>query len=447
MIEAGLESINSSLMDYMNSKGPKNIQNMIDRIIEDEYFHKIKIFDKNREILYSSNRNEVGQHITSVSPRYRKTLVPSIVLLEDRGIYAAYKPIVNKQMCQSCHDTKEKILAYLDVEMQLTYAEKSFYTGTSYIILLAIALALLLFFSLLIIFNKLINKPLFQLITAFNEVENGNFDVHLDDKKVDEFGVMNNHFNRMVHNLKTSQREIKELYFEQLQHADKLATLGELTAEIAHEINNPTAIILARADYLSGEVGGNPDLKKYSKDLNAILEQTERISRITKNILRYGRKLPQNFQKIQISEVLKQSLHIIEPRLKKKQIQVEENFKDQNTYVFADPTQLEQIAINLIHNAIDASEYSDKIILKVYLNSENKVVMEVKDYGIGMDEETLKKVFSPFFTTKSEKKGTGLGLFIVKNICDNHNAEIKCESSLGKGVLFKILFNEYLGKE
>jgi len=354
MIEAGLESINSSLMDYMDSKGPKDIQNMIDRIIEDEYFHKIKIFDKNREILYSTNRNEVGQHITSVSPRYKKTLVPAIVLLEDRGIYAAYKPIINKQMCQSCHNTNEKILAYLDVELQLTYAEKSFYTGTSYIILLAIALALLLFFSLLIIFNKLINKPLSQLITAFNEVENGNFDVHLDDKKEDEFGIMNNHFNRMVHNLKTSQREIKELYF-----------------------------VLSRADYLSVEAGGNPDLKKYSKDLNAILEQTERISRITKNILRYGRKLPQNFQKIKISEVLKQSLHVIEPRLKKKQIQVEENFKDQNIFVFADPTQLEQIAINLIHNAIDASEYSDKIILRVYLNSENKVVMEVKDYGIG----------------------------------------------------------------
>jgi signal transduction histidine kinase len=245
----------------------------------------------------------------------------------------------------------------------------------------------------------------------------------------------------MVENIKKSNKKIEEFHFEQLQHADKLVTLGELTAEIAHEINNPTAIILSRADYLSLETNDNPQIKEYSGDIDVILQQTEKISKITSSILRYGRKLPQDFRSIKLCDVIKQGIIVVQPKLSKKSLRIDKQFDEEDCYISGDTIQLEQVIINLLTNAIDASGSGEKILIRLYSNDEGNIILEICDNGIGMDEETTKNIFSPFFTTKSDKKGTGLGLYIVKNICENMNAKINCTSELGKGTTFTIVFN------
>jgi len=137
-------------------------------------------------------------------------------------------------------------------------------------------------------------------------------------------------------------------------------------------------------------------------------------------------------------------LRILEPRLKHKNIQVhteyqcEYNCKD--AIIYADETQIDQMLTNLFNNAIDAMEENGTLIVRAACLPDHSVRLTIQDNGCGMDEKTKKNIFSPFFSTKIHENGTGLGLYIVKNICNNHNAAIACESAVGKGTQFTITF-------
>lgn len=280
-----------------------------------------------------------------------------------------------------------------------------------------------------------------QFIKALDNVEKGNLNVRLPAIRNDEFGKIDKHFNTMVENLDKSNTKIQELHHEQLQHANKLVTLGELTAEIAHEINNPTAILSTRADYLHLEAEDNPDLKDYSEDIDVILKQSERISKITSNILRYSKKLSTDFKRINLISIIEESISIINPKLKKKNIVLQKSFNGKGIYIRGDEVQIEQLLINIIGNASDAVDFRGIIELDVIELDGGMTELSIKDNGPGMTKEISDQIFSPFFTTKEADKGTGLGLYICKNICKNHNAEIKCISSVGKGTTFTIIFN------
>jgi signal transduction histidine kinase len=273
-----------------------------------------------------------------------------------------------------------------------------------------------------------------------DEVEQGNLTVSLPAEKNDEIGMLEKNFNKMVSKLKKSQMQIEEMHFEQLRHADKLVTLGELAAEMAHEINNPAAIIMSRADYLQMESDNNYQLENYKEDLEVILNQTQRVSKITQNILKYSKKLPKNFEKINLIEITNESLKILEPRLNKYNIQLIKNFKMSNATIVGDLTQIEQVITNLVNNGIDAIGQNGEMKIDIESTEKNLIKLKISDNGEGIEEHILDKIFSPFFTTKKGNKGTGLGLYIVKNICKNHNAEIICHSKIGKGTQFIITF-------
>ena len=228
------------------------------------------------------------------------------------------------------------------------------------------------------------------------------------------------------------------MHFEELRRADKLVTLGELTAEMAHEINNPAGIILSRTDYLQMI----PAMHKYKNDLEVIINQVSKISHITKNILQYSRKRSQSFQKIDLVSILNACINFLEPRFLKKNIQLSRKFDEINSQVTGDPLQMEQAFVNLINNAIDALSQNGHLDIHLKRNDDNKLQIMIRDDGIGMDEDTRERIFSPFFTTKNPDQGTGLGLYIVKNICKNHGAEIRCSSSTGKGSTFIITFEQ-----
>jgi len=441
LIDAELEVIKGKLIDCMSSSSNKDVQALIQKMVEDNFFDVVRIHDEKGIVRFGTEKGQIGKKIEDVSPLKGNHEETKIVLLKDKGLFSAHTTIENKPICQNCHNTEKKVLAYLDVESKLTFAERNFFTGTVHTIMLGFVLAILLFIALYYSFNALIDKPVKRLENAFDELEKMNFNVQLPEDKKDEMGSLNLHFNRTVTKLKLSNKKIEELHFEQLQHADKLATLGELTSEIAHEINNPTAIISSRADYLALECEDNDNLKPFAQDLEVILKQTERISKITSNVLRYGRKLKTEFTQLKLADSLEQSLKMVELRIKKHNIELVKEIIDEDKFIYADQLQLEQLFVNLINNAIDASETGKKIVIRTYQNDKNKIIFEIKDEGSGMSEEVRKDIFSPFFTTKSEKKGTGLGLYIVKNICDNLGAEIKCSSVSGKGSSFKVTFN------
>lgn len=444
LLESTLDMLIFSLENMMMTGKDKNVQKIVESIGESKDVEHIRIFSEDGTVLFSSKKGDVGKNIKLLSPHHKfdSNKLPekrNLELSSDFNSYTAMTTIQNKKQCQSCHD--EKIIAYLDVDTYLTRAEKNFFTGSKHIVFLGFAILLVLIFGLIFIFSKFINKPINELLQAFNQVSIGNLSVELPIKYQNEFGELSDNFNNMVKKIKQSQERIDELHFEQLLRADKLATIGEMTAQVAHEINNYSGIIFSRIDYLNLEAQRNPELKKFADDLLAIQNQVEKVSQITKNILRHSKKSEIKKEKVDLIYLINQSTLIFESMFKKKNIDLVKEFSVDKALILGNPNDLEQVIVNIIYNAIDAINTDGKIEINLSKDSEDKFVLSISDNGSGMDENTVNNIFSPFFTTKEKEKGTGLGLYIVKKICDNHNATISCNSKINQGTDFIIKFN------
>ena len=443
MLDATLDIFYTGLEYSMMKSHEKDIQHIVEQISSSRIVDHICLFNKTGTILFSSDTNEVGKNIHVTVPTYfnespdEKHYYP----IENKNIYSTMIPIENRPPCQRCHLEKPAI-AYLNLDTDFTRAEINFYTGSVHIIFLAILVIAVLFFGFYFLFNHFINKRLSSFILALDEVEHGNLAIHIPIKKNDEFGVLEGHFNRMVKHLRGSQDKIEELHSEQLQRADKLVTLGELAAEMAHEINNPAGIIMSRTDYLQMEAQKNKEVRKYTEDLEVILRQTEKISKITGNILKYGRRIPREFNTFNLVQCVENGLNMLEPRLNKKEIHLVKEFDSNTCNIVGDSLQIEQVIINLVNNAIDAMPELGELTVIVQNIATNDCQLVVKDSGCGIDEHALKHIYSPFYTTKSSERGTGLGLYIIRNICKNHGADIDCQSSPGKGTTFTINFHQ-----
>jgi len=441
MLETTLSVIRNCIHNSMLND-EKDVQRIVDRYAGNEHIEHVRIMDDDGVVLYSSNKDEKDINIRQLAPSHTppdEIKERKIEILRDEKIYYASEPILNAPSCQKCHGN-EDVIAYLDIDTHFSKAETRFYTGSFHVIFLAIVMTGVLLAGFITFFNLFINKPLKKVITALNEVEGGNLDTNITFNSEDEFGIVGRQFNQMVKRIQSSQKEIEDLHYEQLQRADKLVTLGELAAEMAHEINNPSAVIMARADYLQMEMDEHPEFKKYSEDFEVIINQISKISKITGSILKYGKKRPKDFQETDLIAVINESLNILEPRITKKNIKIVKEIKCTDCKIFGDNIQCEQAITNILNNAIDAIVSDGKIVITLEPSGEQQCYLKISDNGTGIDEHTQQQIFSPFYTTKNAEKGTGLGLYIVKNILYNHQAEITCESELNKGSTFTIKF-------
>lgn len=446
MVESAIDLMIYGLNSSMMMGDQKNVQNIVEQISKNKTIEHLRIFNKLGIIKYSTQKDEIGKNIEIIEPGHIEEQIYDIterkIFLDKKtNVYKAIEPILVETRCQSCHQ-EEKIISYLDVDTDLTKAEINFYTGSFHMLFLGLLLIFLLALSFYLIFNKMINNPLNKFTLALEEVEKGNLNLKLPADGKDEFSVLNYHYNRMTNELKNSREQIDEMHFDQLQRADKMVTLGELTASMAHDINNHSAIIMSRADFLLYEAENNRELSACIEDLNVVNDQIEKISKITGNILKHSKKLSQSFSEIDLVKLVENSCYMVEPLIKKRKVKLIKEIKLSSAQINGDPNQIEQMILNLVSNALDALPNGGELKIILQLAEENKIQLLAKDNGIGIDADSLEKIFSPFYTNKEADKGTGLGLYIVQNICKNHNAEVKCESKLNEGTTFIITFGK-----
>ena len=222
---------------------------------------------------------------------------------------------------------------------------------------------------------------------------------------------------------------------ERLVLAERLSSLGELTAGVAHELRNPLAGIKINTQVLSRK----KDLPEMEKRLlNSTQEGIEKIQKIVDEMLHFAKPKPFHFKEEEINEVVDKSLAILQTKLKKGNISSVFEGAQGLPKLRIDIHQIQQVLINLMLNAIQAMEDGGTLSVRAFLEDEDGVAIEVRDTGIGIPRAHLKKVFDPFFTTKSE--GTGLGLSISLKILENHGATIDVVSEAGKGSAFTIHF-------
>lgn len=228
--------------------------------------------------------------------------------------------------------------------------------------------------------------------------------------------------------------EEKEKLQEQLRHSDRLATIGQLTAGVAHELNEPLGNILGFAQLAKK----TPDLpEQTAADLDKIISASLYAREVIRKLMLFSRQMPSRQISLNLNRVIEDGLTLLEGRLQRSSVQVVRFLAKDLPEITADPAQMNQVLVNLIVNATHAMPQGGTLTITTAHNRDF-VFLTVQDSGIGMPPEIVKQIFIPFFTTKDVNQGTGLGLSVAHGIVASHGGTIQVESQVGKGSKFII---------
>lgn len=221
---------------------------------------------------------------------------------------------------------------------------------------------------------------------------------------------------------------------EQMARADKLASVGQLAAGVAHEINNPLGIIMGYTGMLLSEDGLPPEVKE---DLKTVYQNAETCKKIIEDLLKFSRQSPAKPEPVDLNALIEEVSSLLAYQIEEKEIMFEKELQD-IPLTMADPDKLRQVIMNIILNAIQAVEIGGSVKVKTFLDKTGFICIEITDNGHGIPEELQSKVFEPFFTTKPPGQGTGLGLAVSYGIVKEHGGTITFESSPKKGTTFRV---------
>ncbi|MFP3981361.1 MAG: ATP-binding protein, partial [Desulfobacterales bacterium] len=232
---------------------------------------------------------------------------------------------------------------------------------------------------------------------------------------------------------------------KQLAQSEKMASLGQLAAGVAHEINNPLTGILLYASFIMEQLDADSPVKK---DLECIVEDANRCKEIVKSLLVYSRSTDSRRSLIQVNELVEQSFKLTRDQKTFRNIEINKQLSDEMMLLNVDTNKLSQVIINLVMNAADAMDGQGTLTVRTYRNkAAQKVYLEISDTGCGIAEQNVSRIFDPFFSTKAKGKGTGLGLSIAYGIVEEHGGRISVKETGPEGTTFLLELPQYIPAE
>jgi two-component system NtrC family sensor kinase len=347
----------------------------------------------------------------------------------------AYEPIT---------DLYDRIIGILYVGMlEQKYLDIKRQTLTTF---LAISLAgvLVTLVVSLYISNK-ISIPIHKLVTASKEVANGNLDASVKIKTNDELEYLADSFNAMALAIKKRDEQFKEYATQRIMESEKLALVGQLAANVAHELNNPLQGIVAYSHLLLEKV---PPSDPIRGSVEKIVGQANRSRDIIRGLLDFSRQRKPEKTRNNVNTILDNCISLLKNQALFQNIQIVEDFQENLPLIVIDPSQIERVFINIIVNSAEAMDGNGQLNLKTHYDPLTKIIeVTFTDTGCGIEKENIDKIFDPFFTTKEVGHGTGLGLAISYGIVKGHGGTISVESEVGKGTSFTIRLPEVAAEE
>lgn len=283
---------------------------------------------------------------------------------------------------------------------------------------------------------RLITRPITALVEANRRLAQGDMTVRVQPYGSGELAELGHSFNKLAETLNSTQQE--------LLHKERLASMGQLAAGVAHEINNPLGTILLFSDMLYKETSRDDPR---SKDLKMIVDETNRCKNIVADLLNFSRQQEVLAQDIDVNALISSVIEVVEHQPIFESVNFVKHLAPDLPAIQADPAQLKQVFVNLFNNAAEAKGDGGTITLSTRPIDGSFVEIKVSDTGCGIPEEDLGKLFTPFFTTKALGKGTGLGLSIVYGIIKMHKGQITAQSEVGQGTTFTITLPIKMYKE
>ncbi len=407
---------------------------------------KLRVFDDNGRILYSAKLSEIGRLTEELDYAvYRSQERSTPFKSEDTGhrSFCMVEPIENEPQCRGCHRGNIDVLGVLDVCLSMEDTEKKIEFNRT-LMLSFTGLAILLTSGLTsILLKRFVSSPVARLVATMESVEAGKLDGRVDIRSGDELGRLGNSFNEMIRKLAAAQAEIERFHHRQLARADRLASLGEMAAGIAHEIKNPLAGIYGAAQILSREFGPEDPRREIVSEMTSLIK---RLDNTIKDLLNFARYTEPQLAKANLNDVIDKVLFLAQQIPEGKRAKIVREFDPAMPDLEIDQDQMKQVFLNLALNALQAKP--DGCTLTVRTHAEvpqdvpgirhrtRYVMATVADNGPGIPIDRIGKIFQPFFTTK--ESGTGLGLSMTRKILDLHEGWITVSSDEGKGTAFSV---------
>lgn len=371
--------------------------------------------------------------------------------------------IVNEPGCagSACHGSpkEEKVLGLLDLRMSMKSVHGTLDQAQRQILGTALILMLLMGALAVVFVRRVVQLPVAALSQRTRRIAGGHLDTPLEVRGHHELSRLAEDFNLMTEQLDAARKEIvtwsqtletkvvektEELQRAQRQvlQMDRMASLGKLSATVAHELNNPIGGILTYAKLVERGLEGEEletelraDLERY---LHLIQRECSRCGDIVRNLLVFARRSGSEMREVDLKEIVERSLMLIRHHLEISGIRAELHIELEDPRIVADPGQIEQALLALLINAVEAVVDSEGELTLTVTGETDFVELVVADTGVGIESSAKARIFEPFFSTKNAESGVGLGLAVVYGIVQRHRGEIEVESELGQGTQFRI---------
>ncbi|WP_299109634.1 sensor histidine kinase [uncultured Winogradskyella sp.] len=278
---------------------------------------------------------------------------------------------------------------------------------------------------------KIFNKDKGELIVILNSFNNNKISFLKEEQLLlDNVAIKVGSFLERIE-IQKNEASLKR----QMERADRLGILGEITAGIAHELNTPLANILGFAELIKTD---SKLTKNVETDLDKIIDNAIYSREVVKKLMFFACEMPQEMKRVNVVPNIKNAINLLDATFRKEDVKYLVKIEAEELWLRADPIQLTQIIFNLLINAIYFSPNGGLVTIEAYKTKEN-IVLKISDEGKGFKTEDLEKVFQPFFTTKPTGDGSGLGLSVVHGIVASHKGTITAENNIKKGAIFRII--------
>jgi two-component system, NtrC family, sensor kinase len=367
-------------------------------------------------------------------------------------------PIFNEPSCAQAachaHPVGFKVLGVLDLQLNLDSVDREVASMKYRVMLVTMVEITLIGLFIFYFTRRFLSRPIEKLIAGAKAVSHMELDkpIGVDDSSEEiyelasAFEVMRERLGSATQNLEIKVEErTRQLQAAQkkLLHNDRLASLGQLSASVAHEINNPISGVLNLSMLLQRMLkdDGVPParLEEFRKYLGQVTSETTRVGRIVSDLLAFSRRSKPQRAPADINRIVRSTLSLVQHKMKLSNVEVETRLRDDLPAAHCDASQVQQVVLNLLLNAAEATQTkSERRVVVETAVEPCAVTLTVSDNGEGIPSENLSKIFDPFFTTKSDGKGVGLGLAVSYGIIQAHGGDIEVRSQPGQGTTFSV---------
>jgi len=432
-----LTTIENSIFNSMRVGNSENVQAILQMVGRSHRLKNVRIFHPDGTVLRSAHPEEIGTRLATADlSLFQNNRVEAIFKVEGEEVLGIVRPIFSDERCSFCHGSGRKVIGVLnlnfsleDTTQKLKDSSKAFLASTLFIVLILSS-------GISFILLRFVKRPIHVMAEKISQVEKGDLSVRLVSKYADEMGALMRSFNSMVINLEKAQKELESCHYQQMERADRLASVGEMASGIAHEIKNPLAGISGAITVLSSDFEESDPRREV---MSQVLEQIRRLDKTATDLLSFGRPGKPEFSFVDINTLVKDTLFFVAQHPEAKNIHRLKELTRNLPPVWVDPKQIQQVLLNIIINAIQEMKDGGTLTINtdaVFKEGREVVRVTIGDTGRGIPPENLETIFTPFHTTKTQ--GTGLGLAICKKLILQHGGEIRVDSRVGEGTLFII---------